>query len=452
MQPHFDHDTLVEFAEGISANAAEIEAHAASCPICANEIDAHRTMIDALRDPEVWNAARVVPPSHERITALSDFKRRLANEDAEASALLDGILKGPSKWWANALRKSGVRTAGFVRQLLERDDIADRAPLDALVLTQAACDVAAGLLVTDYPSDFVITLRAQAMRDHAYVLSVIGKFQEATAVVDRAERLLQQTPIPDYEIARLNLVRANIYRIIERPDDAVACATRAGDTFERFGDRVKVVTARMYVGAILLERRDYVRAIEIFQSIGKDAALVGEAARVGVMHNLGICYMELGRLDEAVQAFTTAIAEFDLLGLDASRAKSRRSLALTLAAAGRHHDAVPLLRAVRAEFEQLGMEATAALVALRLAEELLIIEQREEVPAICRSLIEQFTRAGMGGSALTALAFLRETVASGHATPAHVRHVYEFIRDLPAVDANAQTLSAPSPHFDRLDG
>jgi tetratricopeptide (TPR) repeat protein len=233
-------------------------------------------------------------------------------------------------------------------------------------------------------------------------------------------------------------------------DEAIMYATRAAQTFERFGDRRMLVTSRMYVGAVHFERREYSRALEVWSAIGGDAALAGDVARVGLTHNLGICYMELGRVDEAATSLSAAIAEFDLLGLDTHRARSRRALAATIAIAGRHSEAIPLLRAARSEFEQLGMEATAALVALQLAEELLITGHREEVPGICRTLIEQFTRAGLGGSALTALAFLRETLASGHATAAHVRHVYEFIRDVPAGDTSANALSADST-LGRLD-
>ena len=75
--------------------------------------------------------------------------------------------------------------------------------------------------------------------------------------------------------------------------------------------------------------------------------------------------------------------------------------------------------------------------ALELAENLLVVGRTDEVPAICRTLIDRFTRAGMGGSAMTALAFLRETVATGHATPALVRHVHEFLRDVSRNEASS---------------
>ncbi|HEY2828713.1 MAG TPA: hypothetical protein VGJ88_01245, partial [Thermoanaerobaculia bacterium] len=78
-------------------------------------------LAEALRDPQVWQPQRLIPtPKPERIAALATFKKRLEDEDAEASSLLDEALKGPAAWWTNSLRKSGVRTAGIVRQLLVR--------------------------------------------------------------------------------------------------------------------------------------------------------------------------------------------------------------------------------------------------------------------------------------------------------------------------------------------
>jgi hypothetical protein len=92
--------------------------------------------------------------------------------------------------------------------------------------------------------------------------------------------------------------------------------------------------------------------------------------------------------------------------------------------------------------ESLGLESSAALAALQLAETLLIVKRHDEVPHICRALLDRFTRAGMNERALTALAFLRETVASGHVTPLHVRHVHDFLRDVPD---DRERLVAPPP-------
>ena len=395
-------------------------------------------VIEGLRDPFVWQQRNTTAPKPERIAALATFKKRLEEEDAAASELLDSVLKGPSAWWGNTLRKSGVRTAGVVRQLLARmRGVFPRIPADGLAGVTLALEIADALAVTDYPSDFVITLRAQALRDQAWGFSVMGRFREATAAADRAERLLLQTPIPDYELARLNLVRANFYRWTDRVDEAIALSRKSAEVFERFGDRRMLVTARIYEAGLLFTRNEYAPALAAYRSIENDPAISDDATRILVEFNIGLCHRELGHIDQAIQALTSATAEYEMLGMEANLARCRWTLATAVSSAGRYSEAIPLFRTAWKELESLGMEAEAALSALGLAETLLVVGRTDEVPAICRTLIDRFTRAGMGGSAMTALAFLRETVATGHATPGLVRHVHDFLRDVSRQEASS---------------
>src|SRR4029077_1063062 len=145
----------------------------------------------------------------ERLARLTSFKQRLDGEGAAAKELVSTLLKGPSAWCRTAGRQnSAARTAGRVRQLrATMRELYARAPADALVVTSLANELANGLSIKDYPSDYVITLRAQTLRDHAYVLSIIGRYPDAESAVEQAERLIKQTPVPDYELARLDLVR-----------------------------------------------------------------------------------------------------------------------------------------------------------------------------------------------------------------------------------------------------
>ena len=368
---------------------------------------------------------------------MATFKKRLEDEDAAASELLDSVLKGPAAWWGNSLRKTGTRTAGVVRQLLARmRGVSTRVPADALAGVTLALEIADSLGVTDYPSDFVITLRAQALRDQAWGFSVMGRLREATAAADRAERLLLQTPIPDYELARLNLVRAAFYRQTDRVDEAVTLSRKAAEVFERFGDRRMLVIARISEGGMLFGRNEYAPALAAYRSIENDPSISDDATRVAIGLNIGLCHRELGHIDEAVEALTTATAEYEMLGMDVNLARCRWSLATTISGAGRHSEAIPIFRTAWKELESLGIESEAALSALELVENLIMVGRTDEVPAICRTLIDRFTRAGMGGSAMTALAFLRETVATGHATPSLVRHVHDFLRDISRNEAS----------------
>jgi tetratricopeptide (TPR) repeat protein len=444
---HYDADSLLEYAEGLSEISDEIAAHASSCAECASEIHTHREMIAAMREPSSWDrrvAETTATPPAERLARLTLFKQRLDAEDAVAKALIGTLLKGPSAWWRNAVRQTPAAcTAGMVRQLLTKmRELHNRVPADALVVTSLATELANGLSIKDYPSDYVITLRAQALRDHAYVLSIIGRYPDADATVQQAERLIRQTPIPDYELARLDLVKAEIYRITERTDEAQAAALRAADTFRRFGDRPAWVNAQIYAGAVLFRKGAHAEALDVFRSIENEGDAIGDTIRVAVTNNIGLCYRELGDYANATQYLSKAAKEFEFLGLEASRATTRWNIGVTLKLAGKVDEAILTLRTAWCELQSVGLEIDAALAALELAEALLITKRPDEVPQICRALLDRFARAGMNERALTALAFLRETVASGHATPLHVRHVHDFLRDVPR---DRESLFAPPP-------
>lgn len=403
--------------------------------------DFEREVAELLRRRDVWRDGEKTAAAPPAIAAMASLGSRLAAEDAAAAELLREIEKTPAAWWRTAILKSRPN-AGTVRKLLEMmRRLIVKSPPQALECTSVAVDIANDLGVTDYPGDFVISLRADAWRDHAYMLTFLGRTHEALSALDRAEKLLSQIPLPDLQLARTKLVRANIYRITDRLPEAVQLAHEAGDMFLDFGERSRHVDART-TEAMLLHECGRVRdALEIWQTIESDPALP-ERTHIYVIYDMGLAYRELGDLQRSAELITQAIAEYELLDMQVEATRARWGLALTLIAAGRLTDAVPMLERAWKEFESFGIEIDAALVALELAEVLLVLGQADRVPHICRDLLDRFTRLGMTSRAITALSFLREVVAMGKAQPPVVRHVREFLRDLPA-DGRSQLLLSP---------
>ena len=441
---HYDDEALFEYVEGTSAQAGEIESHVSTCAECASEIGEQRELMAALADGEVWETLPPIAPApRHAVVNVATFAERVRREDERAVVLCDEILSGPSSWWKQKLRKSeDAFTAGMVKQLLERmRTLVASAPANALQVTALAFDVASALDVAAYPCDYVIKLRAQALRDHAYVLTILGRYPEALECAERSGRLFEQVPLPDYDLARLSIVRALILQYLDRIDEAAELARRAGDTFLRFGDRGRYVDARMTEGSVLYFGRAFGRALETWQSVENDPAL-DDARALNLSHNIALCLSELGRAAEAVGHLTRCVAQFEIMGMEMHRTRSRAVLAHALLNAGRPADAIPVFRKVWREFEQLDMISDGGLAALELAEALLATNQPSEVPAICREVIAQFTRAGMASRAITALSFLREAIAIGQASTSIVRHVREFLRELPAEQPR---LFAPPP-------
>lgn len=439
---HYDDEALFEYVEGTSPIAADIETHVSNCERCSTEVGERREMVATLSSSEVWQATPA--PPRQFVVDVVGFADRARREEAAAVALCDAILTGPAAWWQQRLRQSGgAHTAGMVTQLLERmRTLLGRSPASALQVTALAIEIANALDVADYPCDYVIKLRAQAYRDHAYVLSFMGRYPEALEYADRSKRLFDQVPLPEYDLARLALVKASILRSVDRVEDALALIRGAAETFLRFGDLSRHAVARQIEASTLHMRGNIEEALAIWKDVKASNATLDEHASVRLTQNIALCYSELGRPREALEYLQRCVVEYEMLGVETERTRSRWLVASALAACGRYGDAVPILRQTWREYEQLDLIADAGLVALELAETLLILGQTDEVPAICRDVIGQFTHAGMASRAITALSFLREAVALGHATPSLVQHVSNFLRHLPAEQPR---LFAPPP-------
>lgn len=429
---HFDEFALFEYAEGTSEQREEIEAHLAGCPECATSIGEHRQFVAALGQPAVWESTPDPAPK-SRVPDLLTISARLEREDAAGAAIVEDALTGPTAWWRTRLRKAeGWRTAGVVRQLLDqvRPTMDAGSPANALRIAELAVEVSNELNVAEYPSDFVIGVRAQALRDHAYALSYVGRFPEALHVADRAEKLFKQSPLPEYELARLKLVRSIIFRSLERAGEAVALTHEAAEAFLRFGQHRRYIDARVWEAAMLYKLGRTREALAIWLELEKNPQ-INTTTRVIVLQDIGTAYQQLRKFRDSAEYLGRAAAELELLGIKPELTRTRWMLARTLLMSKSAVDAIPLLREAWREFESLEMEADAALAALDLVEALLIVGDHEQVPPICRALLDRFTRAGMSSPAVTALAYLREAVAAGQATRTLVRHVQKFLRELP---------------------
>jgi hypothetical protein len=211
---HYDDEILLQYAEGSSPIGGEIASHLVDCTKCNVTIDEQRDLIEILRGAAVWEHVpeTSTPAEASCVRELAAFQERIAAEDADADAILDDVLSGPPSWWRTRLTKSATHlTGGLVRQILARaDGLHATAPLRAYDMTRLAVDIADELPVSAYASDFVITLRGHALREHAYVLMCLGRYREAVEFCDAAERAFAQMPIADYELARVARARARL--------------------------------------------------------------------------------------------------------------------------------------------------------------------------------------------------------------------------------------------------
>jgi tetratricopeptide (TPR) repeat protein len=428
MQAHYEDEILLQYLEGRfhPPLRQEIETHLHTCTACTDVAGSYGLLIQTMRSTDVWDGGEFAErqPSPQMQQRLSDLTDRLRREDADAQKVTATLLVGPHAWWRTRFFQSNqIRTAGMVRELLRRIDVAYlEVPAQALEISAIAIEVADSLPVSEYPSDMVIALRAHAAREHGFALYFLGRFHEALESADRAEQLFRQTPFPEYDLARVALVRASIYRAFDRMDEALALTRQSAATFLRFGDRKRFSNAVQTEGAILFKMGAMSEAATAWSSLEGEAEVRGDSRGI-LLKNLAVCHNQLGNVTLAATYLTQALEIFTASGNEVEKVKARWGMAQLLASTSRQQEALPLLRDVQCQLERLGMEADAATAALEVAEILVTLNQPEEVPAICRALLDKFTQKGMTSRAVTALSFLREALAMGHATPELVRQV-----------------------------
>jgi tetratricopeptide (TPR) repeat protein len=409
-------------------------AHMAGCNPCQARLGEYRQLATVLGHAAIWDQRTIsVLPLRDWLRRITAVMQQIHDERLDAEEILSANLKDPSATWrANLALIREVHTLGMIERLIARAEASFASnPVGALDLATLAVEIADELRIDSYPFDLVVAGRARSWRELAYALCYLGRFADALYAIDRAEQLFRQVPVHEFELSRTALIRSLIYRSTDRVAEAIGLTRTAGETFLAFGDQERYVKARMTEAAMLFHAGRVAEALDVWKPLEDEPSLQDTASLGMLLQNLGTCYRQLGDWQRAREYYARALSEHERQRSTAEIVRTRWSLAVVLVMAGQFHDALPVLRRTWKEFNELSMESDAALVGLELAETLLILEQPDEVPSICRTLLDRFTRNNMTSRAVTALAFLREAVAAGKATPALVRHVHDYLHDLP---------------------
>lgn len=382
-------------------------------------------LLRALSDPLLWEDA----PALRGWSAIEATIERIEAEDEAAKILCDDLLTGPSAWWPQRVRRTpGAYTLGVVRELLRRmPALVESRPPDGLQATSLAIAIAERLDPEAYWPDHVVLTRARAWREHASVLSFLGRYGDALAAVEKSSRLFEHAPAPRFDLARLAVVKASALGMQNRSEEAVQLARDAGETFLALGDRGRYVNARITEAAMLYDGGALEAALEVWSALTGDPGLDAIGA-VRVAHNIALTLSDLGRQAEAVAPFARCVSDFERLGLATERSRSRWHLGNALLGTMRRREAIAALRLAWHELAELHLPVDAALAALDLAEALMANEQPDQVTTICKHVVEQLTTAGLPAQAMPALSLLREASAMGHVSRAVIRETHAAVK------------------------
>jgi tetratricopeptide (TPR) repeat protein len=446
IERHYDDEALVTM---LDSGAHASDPHVSACGECADKLDGFRLVVDALHDPATWDQREFdAAPNPHTIATLRAFAGNMAAEDAAAEAYVADLLAGPrSSWMARLAAHPEYRTAGTVRKLIAATDRAlDTMPADAVEITALATDIAEHLDPAAHRPDTLARLRGGAWRERAYALFYTAQIAQAERALLIAASHLEECSLPEYEQARLSIVRALIARTVESYGQARMAARSAAATFTSFADVRRAASAQLAEAHSCYGSGDYRAAFEILSRVERQLRTSSHAETHALaLGNLAFCCWKLNRIDDALNYHEAAATLLDGLGIRTESVRTRWNIASILASEGRVDEALSRLNGVVAEFRQLGMSGLATFAQLDVAELLLARGQYEDVEEICKTAMHEFASAGLEHTqrALTALALMKEAAASRTATPVLVRRVREYLHRLPA-EPNLLFLPLPS--------
>ena len=224
------------------------------------------------------------------------------------------------------------------------------------------------------------------------------------------------------------LCRAVVFAEMRRDDDAIRLLRQTTPVFRSYGDQRRLTHATLLLAMIHHRRGDLERAQEIYESLttktGDDLHTLA-----AVYNNLGRVRTSLGNHAGAVMALQKSRALFNDLGMPAEMTRTSWALARVLMETGDWQRATLMLRDAREDFQKRTMPEEAGLVALDLVECHLASNDAASARALAEILTAEFTQARLNARALTALAYLRESLSQPNPRPA-IRHVRNYIEAL----------------------
>lgn len=408
----------------------EWEAHQSACEECTSRVAKSRMFGEMISDVETWTLVDEIE-THRRSSALHDIDAQLRKEDEDAQRLLGRVSRSPYKflWAILKVRNRRYRTGGVVRFLSgAAREQCESDPLHARNLADAASAIANALPDDLYPASGVEHLRGVALKERANASRYLGQHAAALDDLDRAERAFRRLVFPDLHLASVDMIRATVLAEIERTEEALFFATRAGDTFARFGETGRWAQTQLVVGGIHFYSAEYEAARDTFAAvIDLGRAIIDNELEARVHYNVGVCDMELGRFDEAAVRFAAAHPLFQKLGKQTEIVRTQWSIGRLTLLAGSAKEAVRRLGAARDAALGLRMSDDAAKITLDLVMALLATRETRRISRLLREAVKYFADAGQSAAIVEATAYLRQAAAADRLTADLVDFVRRFI-------------------------
>ena len=272
------------------------------------------------------------------------FGERVANFDAALQAFMDETLDDmPSKDWAPMLARNPEFHHSFVIEALLRRLVPVRENPSVVVdLTAAAMQLCEEMEKSGSPPPG--QLYFDVLKERAIALRAANELDAAIETLSRASAKASELENREQLDAIVALCTALTYSEADlgKFDEAIAMAERAEGVLELCGDHRRAVMARQAKAHALACMSRFAEALPIVLPVAAEYDAMSSLFDAANAHNLvAHCYAELGTFDEALGHALVAECGYEKIGNAAEAARARHVAARAIAGLGRFEEARP---------------------------------------------------------------------------------------------------------------
>jgi tetratricopeptide (TPR) repeat protein len=371
-------------------------------------------------------------PAPRRVAEFGEIARELQQERDTAANLVERLLREtPRERWGELADRAELQTWGALEKLGNRvATTLERDPREALEIARLASAVAESIPPDLYHPVVLAQLRSHALKDIGQSLAYLGRYDDALATLDHAEREIERFGSLVHDMAIVRFVRATTLQDVDRHDESLSVLEECKAVFRDHADDRRLLLCGIAEGVLLHRLRRYREARETYLLLLAGTRTIDREA-IACLHNvIGHCSVDLADYDAAETYLSRAIELFHDLGQPLQAAKAELGRGRMLVRVGHVARGIAHLRAIRSEFLRHRLIEEAGLCGLEIVEAQLLRDATGEAEDLARQIIVEFTGADLNTRAITALGYLTEALAARRASTKTVANVRDYILSL----------------------
>ncbi len=259
----------------------------------------------------------------------------------------------------------------------------------------------------------------------------LSRREEASIWFDRSEASFRHTINVAADLCRLSYQRL-AERLEERQFDVVLeMLPSLVESLRRLEMHDEALKCRFLEGLALMESDELSDAVRVFDEIVDEAERLGNLRLLGTAFaNLTHIYGMMGNAEAAVKASSRAIPVLRRLDDRVALAKTQWGLATLLRSTGQIAAAIEAYRTAQAEFEAIGMRADIAALNLVIADLLLESGRERDAQREIAAALPVISELKMAPEGMAALQLLRESSRRQEINRQALRELHGYFEEL----------------------